>query len=419
MRFLAAADIHIGRVPSLPEDHPGAHGRGAWLAVVECAITRAVDAVLLAGDIVQSENGFFEAFGALSTGVARLKAAGIPVIGIAGNHDAGIAHKIAQEIPGMTLLGRNGRWEDYDFNGLIIKGWSFPDSSYTRNPMESFEVPQAGVPWIGLLHCDLDGPSTSRYAPVPSGDLERTGGDWILGHTHVGGVRGRYSRAFYCGSTFALDLSEEGAHGAWLIEVGDEGRITSKEHVRLSPWVYETLTVDAEGVGDLDGLRSRVATTMQKSSRDSGLADLGSVYYTLRFEGQCRMAGRIMRELASAGLEDLRLGETGACVMPSGKLYDDTQAELDLAGLAAEHGAIGTLAGLILALNTGGSEPEGLAGTLSEVGGWIGDLTPLSVAEWTKTSGPPTHTDPKKVVQRAANRLLLSLVAQREERGTR
>ena len=43
MRFIAAADIHIGRLPSVPEEHSGANCRGAWVAIVEYGISKGAD----------------------------------------------------------------------------------------------------------------------------------------------------------------------------------------------------------------------------------------------------------------------------------------------------------------------------------------------------------------------------------------
>lgn len=67
MKLLAAADLHLGRalggVPSQwAEQYSPRH---AWTALIDEAVSRKVDAVLLAGDVVDRQNRFFEAYSAV------------------------------------------------------------------------------------------------------------------------------------------------------------------------------------------------------------------------------------------------------------------------------------------------------------------------------------------------------------------
>jgi hypothetical protein len=71
MRLLAVGDIHLGVRPSrLPEElQELARSLGpaeAWRRTVEVAVERHVDAVLLAGDVVDRDDDFFEAIGNFS-----------------------------------------------------------------------------------------------------------------------------------------------------------------------------------------------------------------------------------------------------------------------------------------------------------------------------------------------------------------
>ena len=90
MKLLAIGDIQLGRIPSrLPEELAGrAHGLGpaeAWHWAVDAAIAAGAKAVLLAGDVVERADDFFEAYRELSRGVKRLADADIAIIGVAGN----------------------------------------------------------------------------------------------------------------------------------------------------------------------------------------------------------------------------------------------------------------------------------------------------------------------------------------------
>ena len=92
-RILFVGDMHLGRSPSGLSDRVlEAAGltrqdlgpAEAWRRIVQAALDLDVDAVALAGDLVEGDNARFEAFGHLESGVARLAAAGITVAAVAG-----------------------------------------------------------------------------------------------------------------------------------------------------------------------------------------------------------------------------------------------------------------------------------------------------------------------------------------------
>src|SRR5690606_28513558 len=133
----------------------------------------------------------------LREGVERLTAAGIAVLGVAGNHDVKVLPRLADSVPGFRLLGRGGQWERTLVRGrggeADILGWSFPERVVHDNPLAAGLPPREGRLTLGLLHCDRD-QSGSRYAPVSSRDLDEAPVDaWLLGHIHkpdaMGGPR--------------------------------------------------------------------------------------------------------------------------------------------------------------------------------------------------------------------------------------
>ena len=72
IRILCAADIHLGRAPALPGAQAfDLNERSAWDFVVASALAQEVDLVLLAGDVIESENQFFETRGPLKQGCTR------------------------------------------------------------------------------------------------------------------------------------------------------------------------------------------------------------------------------------------------------------------------------------------------------------------------------------------------------------
>ena len=93
--ILAIGDVHLGTACSgLPDALPswGLDPReltptAALRRSVDLAIEQKVDAVMFAGDIVESTNARFEAILPLEDAIKRLLAEGIQVVAVAGNHD--------------------------------------------------------------------------------------------------------------------------------------------------------------------------------------------------------------------------------------------------------------------------------------------------------------------------------------------
>lgn len=404
MRLLAASDLHLGRIPSLPDPAHAVTGRFAWEALIQCALEYKVDAVLLAGDVVQADNAWLEAFGALVPGLERLKAAGIRVVAVAGNHDAEVFPRVGQYTDAMVILGRQGRWESITLGNVRITGWSFPAASHTGNPLRDFhpEPLPAGMASIGLLHCDLDAPPGSPYAPVPAAELQATGADlWVLGHIHKSGPQAG-GKAIYCGSPVALHVGEEGAHGAWLLEVDGLGHVGVPVLLPLSPWDFRTLSVALDQVTDKMEALERISAAMLAALQEQPPPPLETLYCSLRLHGACALSGSLETELR-ADLE--RAGEltlNGITAKATLRILDQTQPLLDLEALAAEHSLQGSLARLILQVREPGAP-------LTELPDLVARVMRLA---------PPGQTQPEQArefISLAARRLLTAV--HRQKRG--
>lgn len=86
LRFLHTADIHLGYQQYNSKERFNDFGR-AFLRVVESACTEKVDFFLLAGDFFEKRTVDPLAMRQAVEGLQRLKAAGIPVIAVEGNHE--------------------------------------------------------------------------------------------------------------------------------------------------------------------------------------------------------------------------------------------------------------------------------------------------------------------------------------------
>ncbi|MFT5483574.1 MAG: exonuclease SbcD [Halieaceae bacterium] len=391
-RLMCVGDIHLGRRPTRLASRVADLGVGiheltpaaAWHAAVEWALANQVDAVALAGDVVESLEDRFEAFGHLERGVRRLTEANISVIGVAGNHDVYALPRLADQLPEFTLLGRGGKWESVELTGasgarLCILGWSFQDKCERRNPVD--ELPPgmgSSMPTVGLLHCDLD-QTNSPYAPVPRRSFQNAPGiAWFLGHVHSPSDLSGPRPVGYLGSLVGLDPGEPGLHGPWLACISDGAPITL-EHLPLAPLRWEAASVAIDEIDD--------APQDEIEDALSGVLVAGMEAIHLRIEptlGTTRLIGcrlhltgrsRSHRKLQeAAGNENIsKLTRSfGSVVYFVDKIFDEAAPALELERLAQTKDLPGLLAQRILVLQQGGIDSDRLVaqalGVLDEAG---------------------------------------------------
>jgi DNA repair exonuclease SbcCD nuclease subunit len=343
MRILASADIHLGRKPELAQS-----GHAAWDAIIDKAIELAVDVVVLAGDVVEHERTWLSVYGPLLSGLETLKNAGIQVVGVGGNHDWSVFPRLAEESDAIKILGLKGTWESYDIGNVRFIGWSFPSTHEEQSPLADFDTSLVDDSKLslGLLHADWT-QQYSRYAPINEHALLKTGIPlWMLGHIHKEGRLGT-STAYYCGSPFALDVSETGAHGAYLLET-EQGR-TWKEplFIPLCPFQYEQCAVDTTGIQDMESLRSAVTKSVR--AHIDQMAFHGTVAVRLVFTGNLHSSLDLRQVFSFEGREsELLFQDEDLEVLLLNRMEDATDLEVDLDQLAKGSGPQALLASMLL-----------------------------------------------------------------------
>jgi len=360
IEVLCIADIHIGRRPSrLPDrfDPADFSPRTIWADIAESAVTRGVDAVVVAGDLVDRENKYAEAFGAVESVATTLAGAGIPLVAVAGNHDADVLPDLAEAIDNLQLLGRNGSWERTaltDADGepcLHVDGWSFPSRYHHESPLATYDLANDGVPRLGVVHADVS--DADRYAPVAVDDLATSGHvAWVLGHLHVPGLRHDNPPVLYPGSLQPLDPSETAGHGAWLVSVETDSTVDT-EPLGSATLQYEEAVVSMtpeRGFHDIiDATHEQLRETVTMCGPETELLAV-DVTIEGRTDAHTDLRGR-RREL-----EQIELTDGGTTV----RVVDvtvDAKPPIDLADRAGDDDPIGYLAGLLRALE--GDEPLG------------------------------------------------------------
>jgi len=413
VEVLCVADVHIGRRPSqFPERFDAADfsPRMIWTDIAQTAVDHDVDAVVVAGDLVDRENKYAEAYGAVESVATTLEEAGIPLLCVAGNHDYDVVPDLADAIDGVRLLGRNGEWERETLVGeggearLQIDGWSFPSRYYPESPLDEYDLDRDSVPQLGVVHADLNG-REDRYAPVDVDALATSGhAAWVLGHLHSSGVRHESPPVVYPGSLQPLDPSETEGHGAWLLTVDSEGVVDTRP-LFSATLQYEDVVVSTgpdQGFHDvIDAAHDGLRETVTESDSE---AELLAAELTL--EG--RTPAHTDLHERQPEFEQIELTEAGTAVRVINVSIDTTPA-VDFTERAGEDDPVGYLAGLLLALD--GDEPLGPYQDVIEAAHASARETHESNAyrelrSHDETYNRPTEDETKAVLRRQARSLL-------------
>lgn len=367
IKILASADLHIGkRTCGLSVFGEDCASKGAWRRLLDYSLSNDIDLVLLAGDVVDRENRYYEASGALRDGFQRLGARDIKVAVVAGNHDFDVLPQIFRNHPfdHVKLLGPGGTWEimPFECRGEVIQvvGRSFARSTELSNPIVGLNAMAIDPDRfsIGLLHADVDNPS-SRYAPVTLQELQQSPlTAWILGHIHKPIVFAGPKLIRYPGSVQALSAKEGGAHGALILKI-EASKVIGIEEVIFSNCRFEELSIDVTAAVSEEDLRRMLETEISCDANDrlDELADVAFLVYDLHLMGRNKRAVEIEGwarpltegfELVLGSRTQVRVREISYSIRPDVP---------DLEALAREKSAAGILAETILAIQGGRSTP--------------------------------------------------------------
>ncbi|MCA8970010.1 MAG: metallophosphoesterase [Planctomycetes bacterium] len=372
-------DVHLGRTTaSLPRalaDHDldvmDLSPIAAWKTLVEAVLASDAEAVVFAGDVVDSDNARFEAYGPLSSAVQRLTKAGVRVLAVAGNHDVEALPRLARELDGFELIGADGVWEERQLDAVTLVGWSFPRARVRANPLDEFDPSvldsdRASKPRLGLLHCDLDA-TVSDHAPVSRASLLAQPVDaWLLGHVHAPSFLASTSRSVplgYLGSLSPLHRGEVGPRGA--IRLDHDGSRLAWSHVELAPVRFESLAVDLDSVRDSDlaGGDARapdIASLITRAMRERLAAitasreapELRALVLRVSVHGSCEDFSAVHAALDALDVEGASIVHENrvACIC---ELTHTVRAAYDLDALACGTDAIAMLAREVRALESG------------------------------------------------------------------
>jgi DNA repair exonuclease SbcCD nuclease subunit len=268
--FIHAADIHLDsplkgleRYEGAPVDEIRGATRRALENLVDLALERRVEFVVIAGDVYDGDwkdhnTGLF-----FVAQMSRLREADTPVVLIHGNHDAASRMTRQLRLPDNVEVlshkqagtSRSKRLREL---GVAVHGKSFAQAAEHGNLARDYPPPDRGLLNIGLLHTSLTGAEGHEpYAPCTLDDLRQKEYDyWALGHVHNAEVKCDDPHVVFCGNLQGRHIREPGAKGCYVVTL-DDGRAPQMEFHALDVFRWELCHVDASELRHPDDVLDR------------------------------------------------------------------------------------------------------------------------------------------------------------------
>ena len=258
-RFVHAADPHLDSPLQGLESHDGAPvdvlrgaTRRAFENLVQLAIDECVDFLVIAGDLYDGDWKDYSTGLFFRSQMVRLKASGIPVYLIAGNHDAASVISKKLSLPDNVHVFSTRIAESFEVPELpvVIHGRGFPNRAVPENLAQDYPPAMSGKFNVGLLHTSLTGrPSHDTYAPCSEQDLRGKGyGYWALGHIHQPEVISEDPWIVFAGNCQGRHAREAGPRGCQLVTVNERLEVESVNWRTLDVVRWQDLRVNLDGL---------------------------------------------------------------------------------------------------------------------------------------------------------------------------
>lgn len=279
MKLIHAADLHLdspmiglARHEGAPIEQLRGATRRALANMVDAAIEQEADAVLLAGDLFDGDWNNYATGVHYVKEMGRLREAGVPVVSIAGNHDAESkitkslrlpenVHVLDVKKPGTVVL---------ENVGIAVHGQGYAKPSITDDLSLAYSAPLDDLVNVGLLHTAAGGrPGHAHYAPCKLSFLRERGYDyWALGHSHTYEVLSDEPPIIFSGNLQGRSIRERGPKGAVAIEIDADG--IAYERLILDAVRWEVVELDAAESATVDDVAGIARTEMRRAAEAAG-----------------------------------------------------------------------------------------------------------------------------------------------------
>lgn len=263
--FIHAADLHLDSpfkgLANVP-DHIFSQIRNSTFQALErlidIAIQKKVDFVLLSGDLFDNEKQSLRAQLFLKKGFEKLKKHQITVYLSYGNHDfiRGNRHPVTYPENVYVFPDETVRSYSYVKNGrelAYIYGFSYENRAVTENKAEQYVIEKPEVPFhIAMLHGSVLGNEEHNvYAPFQRKELIDQDFDyWALGHIHKRQILHQANPSIvYPGNIQGRNRKETGEKGCYYVRLSK--RETELTFIPLQSILFTEATVDLSSCNEI------------------------------------------------------------------------------------------------------------------------------------------------------------------------
>ncbi|EAC3109678.1 exonuclease SbcCD subunit D [Listeria monocytogenes] len=255
IQFLHMADLHLDSpfigLSTLPQPLFSAIQESTFQSlerITTVAIKEAVDFVLIAGDIYDSEDQSVRAQARFAKEMKRLEAANIPVFMIHGNHDFIEKHKEKLALPSnVHFFSEQVEVMSHKTTtgvSVNIYGFSYNERHIRSSRVGEYKIQGDADFHIALLHGSEVSSSEEHdvYAPFRVQEISRKGFDyWALGHIHKRQLLAESPSIYYPGNIQGRNRKESGEKGASIITLSEAS--TTIDFIGTSPIIWEEAVI--------------------------------------------------------------------------------------------------------------------------------------------------------------------------------
>jgi predicted phosphodiesterase len=382
--------------------------RRSFANVVDLALEREADFVLIAGDVFDGDLQDFNAGLFFAHQLRRLGDADIRAFIVRGNHDA--LSKISKAVPlprNVHLFKPNRPTTEVDERlGVAVHGQSFATGVVTEDLAALYPDACPGLVNIGLLHTALAGREGHEpYAPTTP---DRLGAKcyhyWALGHVHAREIVREQPWIVFPGNTQGRHAREVGPKGCMVVEGDADEGIRSVEFVATDVARWQHLTIDATDIATLDDLQAAVEGAVR-----GGVSECGGRLLALRLSigGRTPLHGRLVGTPESFRAELCAwLNQASGGTAWLEKVRLSVSAPLDLAALAQRDDPFGML---LRRLTEIAGDPEGLSRLAASVLAELEQKIPAELRERDPLLQPRSAELQAEALATARERLLAAI----------
>ncbi|MFC4403170.1 metallophosphoesterase family protein [Gracilibacillus xinjiangensis] len=276
LSFIHCADLHLDspfkglrHLPNTILDQVRESTFHAFNQLIELAIDKQVDFVLIVGDLFDQEDQSMKAYMTVLQGFRRLKEHGIHVFLSFGNHDFIKSQTFPRNYPANVSVFEQEQVEAFDYikKGqplAKIYGFSYYNRAIEKNMVPQYKK-QGDVPFhIASLHGSLGNTDTehANYAPFQLTEMKQSGFDyWALGHIHKREILSNNPPIVYPGNIQGRSIKETGEKGCYHVVLSESG--AELDFCRLDQIQFKRMTIDASVWNDISEATSELEKAME------------------------------------------------------------------------------------------------------------------------------------------------------------